>query len=103
MRPVRTRVCPEPAPASIPRGLAAVVTAARWLASSPWRSASASTEAEVTVGGVVDVAPERFEELVAEALDGLPEELGSLMDNVAVFVADWGARRNLLGLYEGIP
>jgi predicted Zn-dependent protease with MMP-like domain len=51
---------------------------------------------------VVDVAPERFEELVAEALDGIPEELGRYMNNVAVFVEDqrqpW-----LLGLYEGIP
>jgi len=52
---------------------------------------------------VVDVPLERFEELVAEALDGLPDELGQYMDNVAIFVDDWGARRNLLGLYEGIP
>ncbi len=51
----------------------------------------------------MDVAPERFEELVAEALDGLPDELGALMDNVAVFVSDWGSSPRLLGLYEGIP
>ena len=33
---------------------------------------------------VIDVEPDRFEEMVAEALDGLPEELGRLMSNVAV-------------------
>ncbi len=53
--------------------------------------------------GVVDVDPERFEELVAAALDGIPEELGRLMDNVAVFVADEGRSPFLLGLYEGVP
>jgi predicted Zn-dependent protease with MMP-like domain len=52
---------------------------------------------------VVDVSRERFEELVSEALDGLPEDLGRLMDNVAVFVHDEGRSPNLLGLYEGIP
>ncbi len=44
-----------------------------------------------------------FEELVAEALDSLPPELGDLMENVAVLVADRGEPRNLLGLYEGVP
>lgn len=52
---------------------------------------------------MVEVEPERFEQLVAEALDGIPPELGDLMDNVAVFVRDLGASPNLLGLYEGIP
>ena len=52
---------------------------------------------------MLPVPRERFEELVAEALDGIPEELGGLMDNVAVFVEDRPARRGLLGLYEGIP
>lgn len=52
---------------------------------------------------MVDVTAERFEELVAEALDGIPEALGALMDNVAVFVVDEGRSPNLLGLYEGIP
>jgi predicted Zn-dependent protease with MMP-like domain len=51
---------------------------------------------------VVDVDPDRFEELVAEALDSLPEDLGKLLDNVAVFVED-GRSPYLLGLYEGIP
>ena len=37
---------------------------------------------------MIDVPPERFEELVAEALDAIPPRLGELMDNVAVFVED---------------
>ena len=51
-----------------------------------------------------------FEELVADALDEVPAELASAIDNVAVFVADWptaeqqrSARGTLLGLYEGVP
>ena len=52
---------------------------------------------------VVDVPFERFEELVGEALDGIPEHLGSLMENVAVFVEDGSARSGLLGLYQGVP
>jgi predicted Zn-dependent protease with MMP-like domain len=51
---------------------------------------------------MVEVSLERFEELVADALDGIPDELGRLMENVAVFVVD-DNRRGLLGLYEGIP
>ena len=46
---------------------------------------------------------ERFEELVGEALDGIPEELGRLIENVAVFVKEGDGNPNLLGLYEGIP
>ena len=49
------------------------------------------------------MSAERFEELVAEALDGIPPELGSKMDNVAVFVEDGGPRSRLLGLYHGVP
>ena len=52
---------------------------------------------------VVDVEPERFEEMVAEALDGLPEELGRLMSNVAVTVEHGVGPPGLLGLYRGIP
>jgi predicted Zn-dependent protease with MMP-like domain len=51
---------------------------------------------------MVDVSMDRFEELVAEALDGIPERLGRYMDNVAVLVEDQ-RRPGLLGLYEGIP
>ena len=49
------------------------------------------------------VSPERFEELVAEALDGIPPELGARMDNVAVFVEDRPRQWGLLGLYQGVP
>jgi predicted Zn-dependent protease with MMP-like domain len=46
---------------------------------------------------------ERFEELVGEALDSIPDELAAYMDNVAVFVRDRSAVRGLLGLYQGVP
>ncbi len=39
---------------------------------------------------------------MAEALDGIPEELGRHMDNVVIRVVD-EPRPGLLGLYEGIP
>jgi predicted Zn-dependent protease with MMP-like domain len=52
---------------------------------------------------VVDVAPERFEPMVEEALDGLPAELGGLMSNVAVTVEHGRGPAGLLGLYRGIP
>ncbi|MGP0032617.1 MAG: metallopeptidase family protein [Acidimicrobiales bacterium] len=46
---------------------------------------------------------EQFEELVADALDGIPPELRAAMDNVAVLVDDASPPGNLLGLYEGVP
>ncbi len=49
------------------------------------------------------VSAERFEELVADALDEIPEELGRLMDNVWVTVEDIPEEPGLLGLYSGIP
>ena len=52
---------------------------------------------------MVQVEPERFEEMVAEALDGLPEALGELMSNVAVTVEHQKGPRGLLGLYQGVP
>jgi len=54
-------------------------------------------------GAMVEVAPERFEEMVTEALDGLPPKLGKLMRNVAVTVEPDGGPPGLLGLYEGVP
>ncbi len=45
----------------------------------------------------------RFEELVADALDAIPEELAALMDNVVVTIEDEGPEAGLLGLYEGVP
>ena len=57
----------------------------------------------------VVVSRQRFEELVAEALDSIPHELSRYIENVAVVVQDWaspaqqaGHRGTLLGLYQGI-
>ena len=52
---------------------------------------------------MVEVEAERFEEMVSEALDGLPPELGGLMSNVAVTVQHEHGPAGLLGLYQGIP
>jgi predicted Zn-dependent protease with MMP-like domain len=52
---------------------------------------------------VIDVDPDRFEDLVATALDGLPEELGRAMRNVAVTVEHNPGPPGLLGLYQGVP
>jgi predicted Zn-dependent protease with MMP-like domain len=47
---------------------------------------------------------ERFMELAAEAVDGLPEWVHDAMDNVEVFVEDWPPPgEDLLGLYHGVP
>ena len=57
---------------------------------------------------------DRFEWLVARAVDGLPEEFRTKLENIDVVVEDWptlaqlakvGLRRSetLLGLYEGVP
>ena len=55
-----------------------------------------------------------FEEIVAQAVDDLPEWVRAHMDNVAITVASWpspeqqkrlegGESQLLLGLYEGVP
>ena len=49
------------------------------------------------------MSPQRFDELVSDALDLIPEELAKAMDNVVVLVANRNADEpDLLGLYEGI-
>ncbi|MGC1212435.1 MAG: metallopeptidase family protein [Micromonospora sp.] len=55
------------------------------------------------MGGVpVEMSCERFEELVGEALDEVPEELLGLMNNVVILVEDDPPPgEDLLGLYEG--
>jgi predicted Zn-dependent protease with MMP-like domain len=57
----------------------------------------------------MEVSEAAFEQLVAEALDSIPEALGRRMENVAVTVREWptarqraGRRGTLLGLYEGV-
>ena len=52
---------------------------------------------------MIEIERERFEEMVALALDSLPEDLGRLMSNVAVTVEHEPGPPGLLGLYEGIP
>ena len=52
---------------------------------------------------MIEVEPGRFEDMVVAALDGMPEELGQLMRNVAVTVEHEPGPRGLLGLYQGIP
>ena len=57
-----------------------------------------------------EVTPDRFDELVGEALDLIPEELARHMENVAILTADepspvqrrGRSGRSLLGLYEGV-
>jgi predicted Zn-dependent protease with MMP-like domain len=51
------------------------------------------------------VSAQEFEEVVGEALDGVPQELTRLMDNVAVFVEDEppADEPDLLGWYHGTP
>jgi predicted Zn-dependent protease with MMP-like domain len=57
----------------------------------------------------MEASRQDFEQLVADALDGLPPHLGGLMDNVVVMVEDWpskeqleGVNGTLLGLYQGV-
>jgi len=57
---------------------------------------------------------ERFEQVVARAIDSLPEEFRTKLENIDVVVDDWPTRgqlarvglkrgQTLLGLYEGVP
>jgi len=57
---------------------------------------------------------ERFEQLVAGAVDSLPEEFKTKLENIDVVAEDWptfgqlaraglGRGQTLLGLYEGVP
>ncbi|MFO8009429.1 MAG: metallopeptidase family protein [Dehalococcoidia bacterium] len=57
---------------------------------------------------------DRFEELVIEAVESLPERFKESLENITIIVEDWPSREqleevglkskwDLLGLYEGIP
>lgn len=52
---------------------------------------------------MLDVPVERFEELVADALGEIPDDLWRMVDNVAVVVREGIEGSSLLGLYDGIP
>jgi predicted Zn-dependent protease with MMP-like domain len=48
--------------------------------------------------------PTDFDDLVSQALDSLPDDISSLMSNVAVVIEDEPpAGLPLLGLYSGVP
>ena len=53
----------------------------------------------------MDVVPRyRFERLVADAIDDLPDELAGVLDNVVVQIEDRDPDDpELLGLYDGVP
>jgi predicted Zn-dependent protease with MMP-like domain len=58
---------------------------------------------------LTEISEERFEAMVADALDSIPDELASELENVAVMVEDWpspaqldGRSGTLLGLYQGV-
>ncbi len=53
----------------------------------------------------MEIGEAEFEGLVAEALDGVPPELTSLMDNVVVLIEPEPQPEDpdILGLYDGIP
>ena len=51
----------------------------------------------------VRMSPQRFEELVSDALDEIPAALAKAIDNVVVLVEDRHPDEpDLLGLYEGV-
>ena len=52
----------------------------------------------------VEMDPERFDALVDEALDGIPDELADLVRNVVVLVEEEAPPEDpdLLGLYDGV-
>ena len=54
---------------------------------------------------VISMAAAEFEELVSEALDTIPVELTSMIENCVIVVEDYPPpdQPGLLGLYEGIP
>ena len=63
------------------------------------------------------ISRQDFGRLVAEALEGLPQEVHEILDNANIMVQDWptaeqlrsgdpgdpGDPHSILGLYEGIP
>ena len=53
----------------------------------------------------IEMEPERFDVLVDQALDGIPDELASLVRNVVVLVEEEPPEDepdDLLGLYDGV-
>ena len=55
--------------------------------------------------GVMDISETEFESLVDDALDGIPQDIFAMLDNVVVLIEARPPERmpELLGLYEGVP
>lgn len=49
----------------------------------------------------MEISRRRFEALVADALDAIPEELAVLIDNCAVVVEDWPTDEQLRDSFDG--
>ncbi|CAB4871729.1 MAG: hypothetical protein F2793_03635 [Actinobacteria bacterium] len=54
---------------------------------------------------MIDVPLQQFEDLVGQALDGIPDDLAALLQNVVIVVEDEAPNDDpdLLGLYSGTP
>jgi predicted Zn-dependent protease with MMP-like domain len=55
------------------------------------------------VVGVEPIDVDAFEDLVADALATIPDELRAEMENVAIIIDDESPPGPLFGLYEGVP
>jgi predicted Zn-dependent protease with MMP-like domain len=66
-------------------------------------SKEVGTSTSPAVNGGFDVSIDDFKQLVAEALDALPEEFGRAMHNVVITVEEEAEGRELFGLYRGVP
>jgi predicted Zn-dependent protease with MMP-like domain len=53
----------------------------------------------------MSITPERFEDLVVEGIDALPDWVHEAMENVSVLIEDGPppGQPGLLGLYHGVP
>jgi len=57
-----------------------------------------------TIWSVQEITRDRFEELVAQALDEVPDTFSSAFEEVAVVVEDFPPPgQSLYGLYQGVP
>ena len=67
------------------------------------RAPAAATAARAVAVVAVRMSPQRFDELVSDALDLIPPELAAAIDNVVVLVEDRNPDEpDLLGLYHGV-
>ncbi|MGH3353183.1 MAG: metallopeptidase family protein [Nocardioides sp.] len=53
----------------------------------------------------IEISPERFDALVDQALDAIPDELAAQVNNLVVLVEEWPPEsepQDTLGLYDGV-